>query len=162
MAESIRRPLKTTFDMTTLIFSTGGCPSYPFYSFKTGPWYPVFRENPSREVATKDHSSSNPAKGNPRDLKTKVDVSKVDVKGFPNLNAGSQTGGLSWAVIWGGAKRMGGGKRTRERALPKIFGPLQKSCWSALSWTFVQEKQSTENVPYEGGSKTPFWQGCHS
>ena len=78
-AVSFRRPLKTTFDMTTLIFSTGGCPSYPFYSFKRGPWYPVFRENPSREVATKDHSSSNPPKGNPPDLKTKVDVSKVDV-----------------------------------------------------------------------------------
>ena len=32
-----------------------------------------------------------------------------------------------WAVTWGGAKRMGGGgKRTRERTLPKIFGPLQK------------------------------------
>ena len=75
--------LKTTFNMTTLIFSTGGCPSYPFYSFKRVPWYPVFRENPSREVGTKDHSSSNPAKGNPPDLKTKVDVSKVDVKGFP-------------------------------------------------------------------------------
>ena len=73
------------FDMTTLIFSTGGCPSYPFYSSKRGPWYPVFRENPSREVATEDHSSSNPPKGNPPDLKTKVDVSKVDVKGFPNF-----------------------------------------------------------------------------
>ena len=83
----IRKPLKTTFDMTTLIFSTGGCPSYPFYSFKRGPWNPFFSglltENPSREVATKDHSSWNPRKGNPPDLKTKVDVSKVDVKGFP-------------------------------------------------------------------------------
>ena len=49
-----------------------------------------------------------------------------------------------WAVTWGGAKRMGGGKRTRERTLPKIFGPLQKSFWSALSWLFVQEKQSTD------------------
>ena len=36
-------------------------------------------ENPSREVATKDHSNSNPPKGNPPDLKAKVDVSKVDV-----------------------------------------------------------------------------------
>ena len=44
----------------------------------------------------------------------------------------------------GGAKRMGGGKRTRERALPKIFGPLQKSFCSALPWIFVQEKQSTD------------------
>ena len=50
----------------------------------------------------------------------------------------------TWAVIWGGAKRMGGGKRTRERALPKIFGPLQKSFWSALSWISVQEKLSTD------------------
>ena len=51
----------------------------------------------------------------------------------------------------GGAKRMGGGKRTRERALPKIFGPLQKSFWAALSWIFVQEKQSTDTW---GGWKT--------
>ena len=46
---------------------------------------------------------------------------------------------------------MGGGKRTRERALPKIFGPLQKSFWSILSWIFVQEKQSTDTW---GGWKT--------
>ena len=87
MGANVRRPLKTTFDTTTLTFSTGGCPSYPFnfYSFKRGPWYPVFCENPSREVATKDHSSSNPPKGNPPDLKTKVDVSKVNVKGFPRM-----------------------------------------------------------------------------
>ena len=71
--------------MTTLIFSTGGCPSYPFYSFKRGPWYPFLAENPSREVATEDHSSSNPPNGNPPDLKAKVDVSKVDVKGFPTF-----------------------------------------------------------------------------
>ena len=71
--------------MTSLIFSTGGCPSPPFYSFKRGRWAPFFGENPSREVATKDHSSSNPPKGNPPDLKTKVDVSKVDVKGLPTM-----------------------------------------------------------------------------
>ena len=41
-------------------------------------------ENPSREDATKDHASPNPWKEKPLDLKTKVDVSKVDVKGFPN------------------------------------------------------------------------------
>ena len=46
---------------------------------------------------------------------------------------------------------MAGGKRTRERALPKIFGPLQKSFWSALSWILVQEKQSTDT---RGGWKT--------
>ena len=64
---------------------------------------------------------------------------------------------------------MGGGKRTRERPLPKIIGPLQKRLnWAALSWIFVQEKQRTdtwgggggvENVPDKGGSKTPFWRG---
>ena len=73
-----------------------------------------------------------------------------------------------WAVIWGGAKRMGGGKRTRERALPKIVGPLQKSFWSALSWISVQEKQSTdmmshlrgvENVSVRGGVQNPLCGG---
>ena len=83
---TVRRPLQTTFDMTTLIFSAGGCPSYPFYSFKRGPWYPVFRENSSREVATKART---PQRGTPPDLKTKVDVSKVDVKGFPTLSRGN-------------------------------------------------------------------------
>ena len=72
--------------MTTLIFSAGGCPSYPSYSFERGPWYlflwPV-TENPSRGVANKDHSSSNPRKGNPPDLKTKVDVA-----GFPTESFG--------------------------------------------------------------------------
>ena len=51
----------------------------------------------------------------------------------------------------GGCKTYGGGKRTGERALPKIFGPLQKSFWSALLWIFVQEKQSTDTW---GGWKT--------
>ena len=51
----------------------------------------------------------------------------------------------------GGCKTYGGGKFARERALPKTFGPLQKSLWSALLWMFVQEKQSTD--PW-GGWKT--------
>ena len=62
---------------------------------------------------------------------------------------------------------MGGGKRTRERALPKIFGPSEKSFCSALSWIFVQEKQSL--TPEGGGKRTvrggvqnQFWEGCHS
>ena len=66
----------------------------------------------------------------------------------------------------GGAKGMGGGKRTRERALPKIIGPLQKSFWSALSFCAGKTEhwhlRGVENVPYEGGSKTPFWEGYHS
>ena len=41
-------------------------------------------ENPSREVAAIDHSSSNSRKRNPPNLKTEVNVGKVDVKGFPN------------------------------------------------------------------------------
>ena len=71
----------------------------------------------------------------------------------------------AWAVTWGGAKRMGGGKRTRKSALPKIFGPLQKSFWSTLSCIFVQAKQSTDTWggwKTRGWSKTPFWEGCHS
>ena len=47
---------------------------------------------------------------------------------------------------------MGGGKRTRERAFPEIFGPLQKSFWSALSWVFVQENRAL--TPERGGKRT--------
>ena len=46
---------------------------------------------------------------------------------------------------------MGGGKRTRERALPKNSGLFQKSFWSAQLWIFVQEKQSNDT---RGGWKT--------
>ena len=42
--------------------------------------------------------------------------------------------------VGGGAKRMGGGKRTRERGLPKSFKPLQKSFWSALSLSLHRKK----------------------
>ena len=99
---------------------------------------------------------------------TPLHISSVAQRGTTHYNLQPQDCILdtftTWAVIWGGAKRMGGGKRTRERALPKIFGPLQKSFWSALSWIFLQEidPRGVENVPYEGGSKTPFWEGCHS
>ena len=61
----IGRPLKTTFDMTTLIFCSGGCPSYPFYPLKGVPSYPFLAENPSSEGATKDHLSSKPRQGEP-------------------------------------------------------------------------------------------------
>ena len=61
LRSSIGRPLKTTFDMTTLIFSAGGCPWYPFIPLKGAlgtlfSW--LVTENPSREVATKDHFAS--------------------------------------------------------------------------------------------------------
>ena len=64
-------------------------------------------------------------------------------------------------MIWGVAQRMGGGKRTRERALPNNSGPLQKSFWSAQSWIFVQERhpRGVEDVPYEGGPRPLFGRG---
>ena len=71
-----------------------------------------------------------------------------------NRNEGTfacSPGTKTWAVIWGGAKRMGGGKRTRECGLPKIFGPVQKSFWSALSW--IKKKKNRALTP-EGGWKT--------
>ena len=70
--------------MTILIFSAGGGgPSYPFIPLKGAPgtlssW--LVTENP---FVGSRHSSSNPRKGTPPDVKTKVDVSKVEVKGFP-------------------------------------------------------------------------------
>ena len=72
VAKCFRRPLKTTFDMTTLILAPGGAPRTRFIPLREAPgnhcsW--LVTENPSREVATKDHSSSNPRKGNPPDLK---------------------------------------------------------------------------------------------
>ena len=36
------RPLKTTFDMITLIFGSGGCPSCPFYPLKRVPRTPFW------------------------------------------------------------------------------------------------------------------------
>ena len=77
---------KDHFSMTTLSFCAGGAPRTLFIPLKGAlgtlfSW--LVTENPSREVATKDHCASNPRKGNPPDLKTKVDVSKVEVKGFP-------------------------------------------------------------------------------
>ena len=53
----------------------------------------------------------------------------------------------------GGANRMGGGKRTRERALPKNSGTLQKSFWSAQSWILVQKKKKA-TTPEGGGKRT--------
>ena len=44
----------------------------------------------------------------------------------------------------GGCKTYGGGKCTRERALPKMFGPLQKTSVLLCRGFFAQEKQSTD------------------
>ena len=60
----------------------------------------------------------------------------------------------------GGAKRMEGGKRTGESALPKILDPSKIK--ELLVCTIVdfctqkteqQHPRGVENVPYEGGSK---------
>ena len=50
---------------------------------------------------------------------------------------------FNWAMIWGGAKNIGGGERTGERALPKVFGPLQRSFWSAQLWILLGKTKST-------------------
>ena len=58
------------------------------------------------------------------------------------LAGGSAT---PWAVIWGVAKCMGGGKRTRERALPKLFGTPPKELLVGSVVDFcTEEKQSTD------------------
>ena len=44
---------------------------------------------------------------------------------------------------YGGCKTYGGRKTYQRTRSPENFGPLQKSFRSALSWIFVQEKQST-------------------
>ena len=101
----------------------------------------------------------------------------------PSLNLVSQTPRPKGVVVdplfakdfgpcfWGGggAKRMGGGKRTRERALPTNSGSFQNSFWSAQSWISVhrgkteqRHSKGVENVPYEGGPKNPFLGGVSS
>ena len=67
----------------------------------------------------------------------------------------------------GGAKRMGGGKCTRQCALPNIFGPLQKEL---LVCSVVDSCTEKNRAPIPEGWKThrtrgiqnPFWEGCHS
>ena len=51
---------------------------------------------------------------------------------------------------------MGGGKRTRERALPKILDPLWKE---ETGQTEQRHPRGVENVPYEGGPKPLFGRG---
>ena len=56
-----------------------------------------------------------------------------------------------WAVIWGGAKLMGIGKRTRERALPKTFGPPPKQLLVCSVVDFCTGKNRA--LTLEGGWK---------
>ena len=64
-------PLKTTLDITILIFSAGGCPSYPFYLLRGALFFMSSDRKPASKGATKDHSSSKLLKGNLQTLKLK-------------------------------------------------------------------------------------------
>ena len=73
-----------------------------------------------------------------------------------------------WPVIWGGAERRGGGKRTEERALPKLFWDPSKRAFGLLCRGFLYRKNRAltpggggPKRTVRGGSKTPFWEGCH-
>ena len=69
--------------------------------------------------------------------------------------------GIELVHDMGGAKRMGGGKRTEQRTLQKISGPLEMSVWSG-QFAFPQGQQEqrhqtgVENVPNEGGPNSLF------
>ena len=71
---------------------------------------------------------------------------------------------LVWAVIWGAAKRMGGGKSTRERALPKFLDPSKRAS-GLLCRGFLYRKNraltleggGVQNVPYRGGVPKPLF-----
>ena len=54
---------------------------------------------------------------------------------------------------------MGGGKRTRERALPKMLGPLQKSFCSALFRGFLYMRGGGKRTVRGGGPKPLFGRG---
>ena len=110
--------------MTTLTFSSGGCPSYPFYPLKRVPSYPILAENPSSEGATKDHLS--PHKGNPPELKIKVDVSQVDVKPG-QLEDTHVLGALRRATGVSQALRARNPKRVRK-SLPPFVPEKSRKC----------------------------------
>ena len=101
-----RRPLKTTFDMTTLIFSTRACPSYPFYSFKGAPgtlfsW--LVTENPSRKSPLKTTRVQTPERGTPPTKKLKWTLAKWTLrasqqilpKSLPPVGEGAQLDALA-------------------------------------------------------------------
>ena len=74
-------------------------------------------------------------------------------------------------MIWGGgAKRMGGGKRTRQRTLqpPEKKADPSKRASGVLSLGFLYRKNRAATPEGGGkrtrrrGSKTPFWERCPS
>ena len=87
-----------------------------------------------------------------------IDNQKLAVRKSPNKSRHRSR--YHWAVI-GGCKTYGGRKTHQRTRSPEIFWTPQKGFWSALSWIFVQEKQSTHtwDVPYEGGPQPLFGRG---
>ena len=88
--------MKTTSGMATLICCVRGMPLVTFWFLLKGPLVPFFV---GRIVASdtktlppnsplKTTRARTPQRGTPPDLKAKVDVSKVDVKGFPKPRSG--------------------------------------------------------------------------
>ena len=66
--------------MTTWIFSSGGCPSYPFYPLKRVPSYPFLAENPSSEE--------------PKPKLLSPDIFRLG-RGLPSEQVGAQKFGMS-------------------------------------------------------------------
>ena len=74
--------------------------------------------------------------------------------------------GSDWAMIWGGAKRMGEENAPENAPSRKILDPSKRSS-GLLNRGFLYRK-SRATTREEGGkrtvrgaSKTPFWEGCH-
>ena len=71
----------------------------------------------------------------------------------------------SWAVIWGGAKRMGE-QNVPENALSRKFFDPSKRASGLLRRAFLYRKnraltpEGGGKRTVQGGSKTPFWEGC--
>ena len=70
--------------------------------------------------------------------------------------------------VWGGAKRMGGGKCTRQRTLQKKKSDPSKRASGVLSLGFLYRKNRAATPEGGGkrarrrGSKTSFWERCPS
>ena len=68
----------------------------------------------------------------------------------------------------GGVQNVWGEENVPENALSRKFLDPSKRASGLLCRGFLCRKhraltpEGVENVPYEGGSKTPFWEGCHS
>ena len=71
----------------------------------------------------------------------------------------------TWAMIWGGAKRMGGGGMYQRTRPPEKFLDPSKRASGLPSHGFLYRKnrattpEGVENVPYEEGPKPPSGRG---